>query len=62
MNVGDVKGKILTDEINKLGSNLTILELGCFCGYSAILMANNLGAQGKVISIEISKQLCQNRQ
>ena len=55
MNVGDVKGKILTDEIKKLGSNLTILELGCFCGYSAILMAKTLGEQGKVISIEISK-------
>ena len=55
MNVGDVKGKILTDEIKKLGSNLTILELGCFCGYSAILMAKTLEEQGKVISIEISK-------
>ena len=55
MNVGDVKGKILTDEIKMLGSNLTILELGCFCGYSAILMAKTLGEQGKVISIEISK-------
>jgi Predicted O-methyltransferase len=47
MNVGDVKGKILTDEIKKLGSNLTILELGCFCGYSAILMGKTLGKQGK---------------
>ena len=43
MNVGDVKGKLLVDEINKLGTNLNILELGCFCGYSAILMAKNLG-------------------
>ena len=54
MNVGDVKGNLLLNEINKLGANLTILELGCFCGYSAILMANNLGAQGKVISIEVN--------
>ena len=45
---------VTLNEINKLGANLTILELGCFCGYSAILMANNLGAQGKVISIEIN--------
>ena len=55
MNVGDVKGTLLTNEIKNLGSNLIILELGCFCGYSAILMAKNLGEQGKVISIEISK-------
>ena len=48
------KANLLLNEINKLGSNLTILELGCFCGYSAILMANNLGAQGKVISIEVN--------
>ena len=55
MNVGDVKGTLLTNEIKNLGSNLIILELGCFCGYSAILMAKNLSEQGKVISIEISK-------
>tara|TARA_Y100001968_G_scaffold332986_1_gene393455 strand:+ start:123 stop:869 length:747 start_codon:yes stop_codon:yes gene_type:complete len=55
MNVGDVKGSLLLKEISKLGKNLTILELGCFCGYSAILMAKNLGGQGKVISIEINK-------
>ena len=55
MNVGDVKGTLLTNEIKNLGSNLIILELGCFCGYSAILMAKNLGEQGKVISLEISK-------
>lgn len=56
MNVGDVKGKLLVDEINKLGTNLNILELGCFCGYSAILMAKNLGNEGKVISIEVNKK------
>ena len=36
MNVGDVKGTLLTNEIKNLGSNLIILELGCFCGYSAL--------------------------
>ena len=38
MNVGDVKGKILIKEIKKLRENPIILELGCFCCYSAILM------------------------
>ena len=55
MNVGDVKGKILINEINKLRANPIVLELGCFCGYSAILMAKNLGDKGKILSIEVDK-------
>ena len=55
MNVGDVKGKILIKEINKLRENPIVLELGCFCGYSAILMAKNLGDKGKILSIEVDK-------
>ena len=47
MNVGDVKGKILIKEINKLRENPIVLELVCFCGYSAILMAKNLGDKEK---------------
>ncbi|MDG2060665.1 MAG: class I SAM-dependent methyltransferase [SAR86 cluster bacterium] len=53
MNVGDVKGKILIKELTKLRENPVVLELGCFCGYSAILMAKNLGDKGKIISIEV---------
>ncbi len=55
MNVGDVKGKILVQEVSKLGENPIILELGCFCGYSAILMAKNIGEKGKIVSIEVNK-------
>ena len=36
------------------GAEARILELGCFCGYSAILMARLLEGAGRVISIETS--------
>ena len=60
MNIGDIKGSLLTNQLKKIGSDLTILELGCFCGYSAILMAKNLTKVGKVVSIEVNKTYARN--
>ena len=60
MNIGDIKGLLLTNQLKKIGSDLTILELGCFCGYSAILMAKNLTKFGKVVSIEVNKTYARN--
>lgn len=60
MNIGDIKGSLLTNQLKKIGSDLTILELGCFCGYSAILMAKNLTKFGKVVSIEVNKTYARN--
>ena len=60
MNIGDIKGSLLTNQLKKIGSDLTILELGCFCGYSAILMAENLTKFGKVVSIEVNKTYARN--
>ena len=52
INVGPVKGKLLEEEVKAAGKALRILELGCFCGYSAILMAKHLEAEGRVVSVE----------
>ena len=60
MNIGDIKGSLLTNQLKKIGSDVTILELGCFCGYSAILMAKNLTKFGKVVSIEVNKTYARN--
>ena len=60
MNIGDEKGLLLTEELKKLGRNILILELGCFCGYSAILMARNLGNAGKVVSLEVNRTYAKN--
>ena len=60
MNIGNEKGFLLSKEIKKLGRNILILELGCFCGYSAILMAKNLGNAGKVVSLEINRTYAEN--
>ncbi len=52
INVGEEKGKILDDAINiKQPSN--ILELGAYCGYSALRMAI-VAPDAKVTAIEIS--------
>ena len=60
MNIGDIKGSLLINQLKKIGSDLTILELGCFCGYSAILMAKNLTKFGKVVSLEVNKTFARN--
>ena len=54
INVGPVKGKILEEEVRGAGSEARVLELGCFCGYSAILMAKHLEGAGRVVSVELS--------
>ena len=60
MNIGNEKGLLLSKEVKKLGRNILILELGCFCGYSAILMAKNLGNAGKVVSLEVNRTYAKN--
>ena len=60
MNIGNEKGLLLTNELKKLGSDISVLELGCFCGYSAILMAKNLNKLGKVVSLEVNKIYAKN--
>jgi predicted O-methyltransferase YrrM len=49
--IGPVKGKILTDIVSKYKPK-TILEIGTLHGYSAILMADMLPDDGKLITVE----------
>lgn len=54
MNVGDGKGKILADELQKLGKPKAILELGTYCGYSTILLASHLeDPEARVYTLDI---------
>jgi len=52
MNVGDVKGAILTRQLLHSAAG-NVLELGTYCGYSAILMGQHLAENGHVDSIEV---------
>lgn len=54
MNVGDVKGRILTDALAASGAG-NVLELGTYCAYSAILMAHHLD-RGQVDSLEFNPE------
>jgi len=55
INVGPVKGRLLADAVVEAGAEARILELGCFCGYSAVLMARLLEGAGRVVSVEKSE-------
>lgn len=51
MHVGDTKGKIVTDALIKFKPK-KILELGTYCAYSSILMAQYLPSDGKLYTID----------
>ena len=53
MNVGDAKGRILVDQLKQSGAG-DVLELGTYCGYSAILMAQHLTGNGHIDSLEVN--------
>ena len=54
--IGPIKGKIISDLIKRYKPT-TILEIGTLHGYSAILMVDLLFDDGKLITIEIDKNL-----
>jgi catechol O-methyltransferase len=55
MNVGDKKGLILDAAVRDSGAG-AVLELGAFCGYSAIRIARLLDKPGsKLTSVELSR-------
>lgn len=56
--IGPIKGKIICDIIKNYKPT-TILEVGTLQGYSAILMAGSLSDDGKLITIEIDKNLAE---
>ena len=56
MNVGDRKGEILDEELRKARPNLA-LEIGAYCGYSAVRIARLLREwRGRLVSIEVSAE------
>ena len=53
INVGDEKGEILDRAVGRASPRL-LLELGTYCGYSALRMAGVMPAGARVCSIEFS--------
>lgn len=53
MNVGPEKGPMLTAMVAKQPEGGKVLELGCFCGYSSILIGSALPAGATLTGIEI---------
>jgi catechol O-methyltransferase len=51
MNVGDEKGAILDAAVRRAEPAL-VIELGTYCGYSALRMSQQLPPGGRVISVE----------
>jgi catechol O-methyltransferase len=51
INVGDEKGEILDRAVRRASPQL-LLELGTYCGYSALRMARVMPAGARVLSIE----------
>ncbi len=54
--IGPIKGKIISDIIRNYEPT-SILEIGTLHGYSAILMGDLLPDDGKLITIEVNKNL-----
>ncbi|KAG8597333.1 hypothetical protein GDO81_002253 [Engystomops pustulosus] len=52
MNVGDEKGLIL-DNVLKEANPTTALEMGTYCGYSAIRIARLLKPGGRLLTMEM---------
>ena len=56
MNVGPEKGRLLIDELVAIGPQARVLEIGAYCGYSAILIAQQLHAGGHLVSLEMNPE------
>jgi hypothetical protein len=54
INVGDEKGEILDRAVRRASPHL-LLELGTYCGYSALRMARVMPADARLCSIEFSR-------
>lgn len=55
MNVGDEKGCIVDSVVSELKPT-TVLELGTYCGYSAVRMASLLPPHAKLITLEFNPE------
>lgn len=55
INVGDEKGEILDRAVRRVAPRLA-LELGTYCGYSALRIARAMPAGGRLISLEFNAE------
>ena len=55
MSVGPDKGPLIEEMAGRLPAQARILELGAYCGYSSILIAQAFGAEASIVSIEIDE-------
>ncbi|MFK7977592.1 MAG: O-methyltransferase [Halioglobus sp.] len=53
MSVGPEKGPLVQEMAGRLPANPRILELGAYCGYSAVLLASTFGADATIVSVEV---------
>lgn len=56
MNLGPDKGPLVQELFGRLPKAARVLELGAYCGYSAILFATKLGAGGRITSLEVGPE------
>jgi predicted O-methyltransferase YrrM len=58
MHIGNQKSKYLVNAVEEISNkkNELIVEIGCYCGYSALIIAMNLSTNGHLICIDISSR------
>ncbi len=54
INIGDEKGALLDDAVRRAAPRL-VLELGTYCGYSALRMARALPGDARIVSVEFNE-------
>ena len=54
MNIGPDKGPLVAEMAARLPRAARVLEVGAYCGYSSIMLADAFGPEARVTSIEIS--------
>lgn len=62
MNIGPDKGPLIQELAARLPSDARILELGAYCGYSSIMLANSFGPASTITSIEIDEDAARSSQ
>lgn len=55
MSVGPEKGPLIQELTGRLPANPRVLELGAYCGYSAVMLASRYGTGAEVVSVEVNR-------
>ena len=62
MNIGPEKGPLVAELAARLPVAARVLEVGAYCGYSSIMLADALGREAHITSIEISRTCVESAQ